>query len=180
MPIVYVSHQFDEVVRLATHVVVLEDGKVAAQGDVAQASRSAALRAIVGSEGIGAVLEGIVDQGRDCETGLTRVRIGSQSLRVAMDGARPGARARVHLLARDVLIALDRSMSSLGADVLEGTIASVEPEASQSLLVEVDVGGATVLARVPATARPATLAPGRRVSLLVNAAWSRASAPPGA
>ncbi len=175
MPIVYVSHQFDEVVRLATHVVVLESGRVAAQGDVAQASRSAALRAIVGSEGIGAVLEGVVE-GPDRETGLTRVRIGSQSLRLAMDEARAGERARIHLLARDVLAAEARPAHGAGADVLEGTITALERESSHSLLIEADVGGATLLARI---AGAPALAPGRRVFLLVNAAWSRASAPPG-
>jgi molybdate transport system ATP-binding protein len=178
MPIVYVSHQFDEVVRLATHVVVLASGSVAIQGDVASLSRSAPLRAIVGTEGIGAVLEGEADA-RDPETGLTRVRFGRHSLRVAIDEAGPGRRVRVHLLARDVLIALSAPAAPVAADVLEGAIVSLEPDATQSLLVEVDVGGATILARVArGAASVSALAPGRRVFLLVNAAWSRAYAPP--
>ena len=32
IPIVYVSHDFEEVVRLANHVVLLEQGRVAARG----------------------------------------------------------------------------------------------------------------------------------------------------
>lgn len=180
MPIVYVSHQFDEVVRLATHVVVLDSGAVATQGDVASLSRSAALRAIVGTEGIGAVIDGEAEA-RDAETGLTRVRFGAHSLRVAMEEAAPGRRVRVHLLARDVLVALAAPAAPVAADLLEGVIVSLEPDASQSLLVEVDVGGATILARVArGTASVSALAPGRRVFLLVNAAWSRAYAPPEA
>lgn len=180
MPIVYVSHQFDEVVRLATHVVVLENGAVATHGDVASLSRSAALRAIVGPEGVGAVIDGEVEA-RDPDTGLTRVRFGAHSLRVAMDGAAPGRRVRIHLLARDVLITLAAPAAPVAADVLEGAIVSLEPEASQSLLVGVDVGGATLLARVASGATSASaLALGRRVFLLVNAAWSRAYAPPEA
>ncbi len=180
MPIVYVSHQFDEVVRLATHVVVLENGSVAIQGDVASLCRSAPLRAIVGTEGIGAVIDGEAEA-RDPETGLTRVRFGAHSVRVSMDEAWPGRRVRVHLLARDVLIALAAPPAAVAADVLEGVVVSLEPDASQSLLVEVDVGGATLLARVVRGAAAASaLAPGRRVFLLVNAAWSRAYAPPEA
>src|SRR6185295_6678895 len=34
IPMVYVSHQFEEVLQLATHMVLLEAGKVLAQGTV--------------------------------------------------------------------------------------------------------------------------------------------------
>ena len=48
IPIVYVSHQFDEVLRLATRVVLLDAGRTVADGDIATVSRDPALRAIVG------------------------------------------------------------------------------------------------------------------------------------
>ena len=32
IPMIYVSHQFEEVLRLATHVVLLDNGRVAAHG----------------------------------------------------------------------------------------------------------------------------------------------------
>ncbi len=38
IPMIFVSHQFDEVLRLATHVVLLDNGKVAAQGSPAEIS----------------------------------------------------------------------------------------------------------------------------------------------
>lgn len=176
VPIVYVSHQFDEVVRLATHVVVLESGAVATQGSVAAMSRSPELRGIVGSDGVGAVLDGEV-QSRDAASGLARIRIGAGSVGVAVEAASPGQRVRLHLLARDVLLALERPAAALAADVLEGTVASITRDSSQSLLVEVDVGGAGVLSRVAiGSTAAAGVVPGRRVFLLVNAAWSRAYA----
>jgi len=58
VPMVYVSHQFDEVLRLATHVVVLENGRVTASGNINSVSLDATLRAIVGPESVGAVLLG--------------------------------------------------------------------------------------------------------------------------
>ncbi|MFI5317039.1 MAG: molybdenum ABC transporter ATP-binding protein [Myxococcota bacterium] len=174
IPIVYVSHQFDEVVRLATHVVVLDDGAVAAQGGVAALSRSPALREILGPEGVGTVVEGEL-LSNDPSTGLARVRVGAGSLSVPLEGASPGQRVRLHLLARDVLLALDPPTAAVAADVLSGTIASLTRESSQSQLAEVDVGGALLLARVPSSGA-AAFAPGRRVSLLVDGAWSRAYA----
>ncbi len=38
IPMIFVSHQFDEVLRLATHVVVLDRGQVAAQGSTSEIS----------------------------------------------------------------------------------------------------------------------------------------------
>src|SRR6267142_7029143 len=55
IPIVYVSHQFEEVLQLATHMVLISDGRVAAQGDVANVSRDPALRALLGRDAAGAV-----------------------------------------------------------------------------------------------------------------------------
>jgi molybdate transport system ATP-binding protein len=176
VPIVYVSHQFDEVVRLATHVVVLESGAVATQGGVAAMSRAPELRGIVGPEGIGAVVEGEVES-LDRASGLARVRLGGGSVGVAVEDARLGQRVRLHLLARDVLLALDPPSAPIAADVLSGTVASVTRDSSQSLLVEVDLAGASILSRVASgSAAAAGVARGRRVHLLVNAAWSRAYA----
>src|SRR6185312_5333621 len=55
IPMVYVSHQFDEVLRLATHVVLLDGGHVVAQGSPGEVSLRPELRAIVGPEAVGAV-----------------------------------------------------------------------------------------------------------------------------
>ena len=62
LPMVYVSHQFEEVLRLAGDVVVLENGAVAGHGDVITMSQSPAMRAIVGAESLGAVVEGITEE----------------------------------------------------------------------------------------------------------------------
>src|SRR5512138_1883746 len=60
IPMVYVSHQFDEVLRLATHIVLLDAGKVIAQGSPSDISLRPELRAIVGPEAVGAVLDGTI------------------------------------------------------------------------------------------------------------------------
>src|SRR5581483_2546661 len=59
LPMVYVSHQFEEVLRLATHVVLMDAGRVVAEGTLGEVSLLPELRAIVGSDSVGSVLDGV-------------------------------------------------------------------------------------------------------------------------
>ena len=100
IPIVYVSHQFDEVLRLATRVVLLDAGRVLADGELATVSRHAALREIVGPDAVGAVMSGVVERVDDA--GLTVMRVGDAELVVDEAAQRrsanpdPGVGARRH------------------------------------------------------------------------------------
>src|SRR6201981_3397689 len=60
IPMVYVSHQFDEVLRLATYIVLLEAGQVLAAGPVDEISLGAELRRVVAPDLVGSVLNGTV------------------------------------------------------------------------------------------------------------------------
>ncbi|HTT03433.1 MAG TPA: molybdenum ABC transporter ATP-binding protein [Steroidobacteraceae bacterium] len=168
IPIVYVSHQFEEVLRLATHVVLLQGGAVVAQGDVVSVSLTPELRAIVGSEALGAVLEGDIEA-VDATSGLARLRVGRGTLNVQADGLAVGRRLRVQLLARDLILAVQPPRGLSVRNCLEGKILRMTPEEAGAELVEIDVGGATVMAKVTANASTElALAVGRHVWVLVK------------
>ncbi len=105
VPMVLVSHDFEEVLRLAGDVVVLENGAVTGHGDVVTMSQSQALRAIIGAESQGAVVEGIV-RNVDTTSSLARIDVGAGQLHVESEELRDGQRVRVQLLARDLILAL--------------------------------------------------------------------------
>ncbi len=163
IPIIYVSHQFEEVLRLATHVALMADGRSTAQGPLETLSLHPQLRSIVGPEGIGAVLVGLVEAA-DEQTGLAAVRIGENILKVNLRGIRPGARVRIHLLARDVILATMRPEALSVRNILQGTISRIGADDSDTDLVYVDLGGARVLARVT---RAASIALALRVGMPV-------------
>jgi len=146
IPMIYVSHQFDEVLRLANHVVLLEGGSVLAQGSVDEVSLTPELRAIVGSEAVGAVLEGIITTVD--ESGLAILTLGHGTLRLAAPGARVGARARVQLLARDLILATAPAQGFSVRNSIKGSIVAIRDEEHDARLVMVDIGGASVLSRV--------------------------------
>ncbi len=169
LPMVYVSHDFDEVLRLATHLVLMEDGKVIAQGGVGEMSLNPALRAIIGVDEVGAVIEGTV-LGEDPASGLTRVQVGHGELNVKLADMPVGTRLRVQLLARDIIVATQPAQSLSVRNSLRGVIAAIAGDPDDSDLITIDVGGTAVMARVThAATRELNLAIGLPVWALVKA-----------
>ena len=151
IPMVYVSHQFDEVLRLASRVVLLDAGRTVADGDIATVSRHPALRAIVGPDAVGAVVSGVVE--RVDPAGLAQLRIGDALLAVELDGATVGQRIQIQVLARDVIVATEPPRALSVRNVVPARVVSITPDAGRAVLVELDVGRtATLLARITARA----------------------------
>jgi molybdate transport system ATP-binding protein len=179
IPMVYVSHQFDEVLRLATHVVLMEAGRVVAQGSLTDMSLRPELRSVVGPDAVGAILDGRVTK-VDAASALADVQLGSGVLRVSLRGARVGASLRVQLLARDIILATQPPQALSVRNALEGTIITLTVEQQDdAVLVAVDVGGAVVLSRVTSEAVEALgLRAGLHVWALVKAISTRGHAFP--
>jgi len=176
IPMVYVSHQFDEVLRLATHVVLMGAGSVVAQGTLNQISLLPALRAIVGPDSVGAVLDGIVTQ-VDPTRGMADLQLGRGILHVSLRDAQIGARVRIQLLARDIVLATESPHALSIRNALQGTVIEISDDDHEAVLVKVDIGGATVLSRITQNAVEAlSLRVGTPVWVLVNAVSTRGHA----
>jgi molybdate transport system ATP-binding protein len=174
IPIVYVSHQFDEVLRLATHLVVMEAGKTVAQGPINELTLLPALRAIIGPDAVGSLVEATALEA-DAATGLQRIRIGTGELLVRGRPGRRGARLRVQILARDIIIATAEPTHLSVRNILKGRIVGLTPDGADAELVSIDIGDAVILARVTtAASRELELVPGRTAWALVKAVSLRA------
>jgi molybdate transport system ATP-binding protein len=148
---VYVSHQFEEVLRVAARVVLLDAGRTVAEGDIATISRHPALRAIVGPDAVGAVVSGVVE--RLDPVGLAQLRIGDALLSAEVDGVAVGQRIQIQVLARDVIVATELPRALSVRNVVSARIVSITPDVGRAVLVELDVGKAvTLLARITARA----------------------------
>src|SRR5215510_28932 len=177
IPMIYVSHQFEEVLRLATHAVLLEQGHVVTQGSLDDVSLHPELRAIVGPEAVGSVLTGTVEAHGGDIAGLAAIRVGANVLHVALRDARAGASVRVQLLARDVILATARPENISVRNIMTGTISRIVGDDPDTDLVYVDIGGAQVISRVTRVASDAlSLHPGTHVWVLVKAVSIRGHA----
>ncbi|MDE2050277.1 MAG: molybdenum ABC transporter ATP-binding protein [Gammaproteobacteria bacterium] len=174
IPMVFVSHQLDEVLRLATHVALMEAGEIVASGTLSDISVRPELRAIVGPEAVGTVLDGVVTH-LDSAHGMADVQIGRGTLHVSVLDARVNARMRIQLLARDIILATEPPRGLSVRNALEGVIAELSEDVGQAILVKVDIGaGAAVLSRVTRHAAEALgLRVGMTVWVLVKAVSAR-------
>jgi molybdate transport system ATP-binding protein len=168
IPMVYVSHNFDEVWRLATQLVLMADGRTLAQGSVADMSLHPELRAIVGADAVGAIVDGVA-LGLASDSGLMRVQVGRGELKVGGRGDAAGKSLRVQLLARDIIIATEKPEHLSVRNALEGIVSQINSESDGSDMIFIDIGGATIMSRVTrAATRDLKLVPGKAVWALVK------------
>jgi len=174
IPMVFVSHQLDEVLRLATHVALMEAGEIVASGTLSDISARPELRAIVGSEAVGSILDGTVMR-VDAAGGMADIQLGGGVLHVSSLNARVGGRMRVQLLARDIILATEPPRGLSVRNALQGVISEISADIGQAVLIKVDIGaGAAVLARVTRNALEALgLRVGMTIWVLIKAVSAR-------
>jgi len=169
VPIVYVSHSLDEVVRLANTVVLVSDGRVLGAGGLREIMSRAELRPYLGRHEGGAVIEARV-AGQDLESGLARLDFAGGTLEIPDVEGLPGEWVRVRVRARDVSIATSRPTGLSIRNVLAGTVVALGEEAGPSLDVQLDLQGTALLARITRkSAAELGLRPGLPVFALIKA-----------
>jgi molybdate transport system ATP-binding protein len=166
-PMIYVTHSMAEVTRLADRIVLVRNGKIAAAGapqdvlhradllDAAEASATAApfdaVVASVEADGLAAL---------DCALG--RILAPAQ-------GLAPGARLRIQIFARDVLIATEKPQGLSALNVIEARVMCVRPRSAAIADVELACGESRLWAHVTRrSAEALKLAPGALVFAIVK------------
>ena len=154
LPIVYVTHALDEVARLADHLVLLQAGRVLAEGGVADLFARTDLP-LGRQDEAGVVLEATVAV-HDLAYGLTRIAVPGGSLWLGAVEQPPGTPVRARVLARDVSIAREAPQHSSILNVLPVTLERLEAEGRTVLLrLRLGEGSATTLLLARITRRSA-------------------------
>lgn len=168
VPIVYVSHSVAEVARLATTVVALTQGRVAAVGPPDALLARPELLAGGEAREAGAILAATVASHEDA-FGLTVLRSRAGELRTLRLGLPPGTPVRLRIRARDVLLARERPAGLSALNLLPGLVAALEPAPGGLVAVRLDCGGEALAALVTAKAvAELALAPGEPVWAVIK------------
>lgn len=168
IPIIYVTHSIDEVVRLADHIVLLDEGRAAACGPLSETLARMDLPPTFVEEA-GAILEGVVTE-HDARHSMVSLATEAGMFWVPAAALKLGQTARVRIHARDVSLALSRQTDTSILNVLPATVQSFT-SANQAghLLVECRSGSANIIARITSRSFDALqIAPGQQVWLQVK------------
>ena len=172
LSIIYVSHNMDEIIRLADQLVVMSDGAVVAQGPVAEITARLDLRPLTGRWDAGAVLSTIV-AAQDERDQLTRLSFQGGDLWLPRLDLAIGAPLRIRVRARDVSLALTAPKDISVLNVFAGEVLEVGEDDGPQVDVLVDIGsppGSQLWARITKRSqRELAIVPGRKVHALIKA-----------
>jgi molybdate transport system ATP-binding protein len=166
IPILYVSHNIDEVVRLAEHMIVLDKGKAVASGTITEVLNSGDLAVLKGEE-IGTVIKARV-LGHDEADKLSFLDLSDnqssakladtnecENLKLIVSHCQleVNTTVRLRILARDVSIAREKPQSSSILNIIPARISKLTCEKSGQCLVELDLDGCSIKSRVTSRSR---------------------------
>jgi molybdate transport system ATP-binding protein len=146
VPIIYVSHNLDEVCRLCDHLVVIDDGRVVADGDLQNVLCRTDLPVLAGTDAA-SVIQGAVEF-YDEQDELSLIRFSGGSLWVPGKPGPIGATVRVRIRANDVSLCRTRPEQSTILNILPAVVEAIQDSRGASALVRLLLGTDKIVARV--------------------------------
>jgi molybdate transport system ATP-binding protein len=171
-PVLYVSHDLDEMLALTDRVILLDNGSIRDQGDTSDVLADYLVQTEQGEQAAG-VLSGQI-AAHDVDLALSRVAIadGAIFLPGLLDRP-PGDPVRLRIAARDVILARTEPDGLSIRNRLKAKITAIEADPAPAFcLVRLELAGGTGLtARLTrAAAQDLALEPGERVLALIKTA----------
>lgn len=170
IPVIYVSHDVDEIARFCDNVMMLDRGHAELHHDVHDVFSHQDLRTLTGRLEESTVLE-TAFEANDADDLLAQLRVGELRFSVPfIRDARVGQKFRLRIRSRDVSIATDQPTNISIRNVLKGRIARIE-HIDESPFTEVDTSCAdhNIRARITrAACRQLKLEIGQEVYLLIK------------
>lgn len=170
IPVLYVTHSADEVARLADWMVLLEDGKVRAEGHAPELLTRLDLP-LARTDEASSLIDAEV-QAHDDDYRLTRVKTAGGPFWIARVPHPPGHPVRVHIQARDVSISLQKPGDTSILNILMARILEFDQINDAQTLVRLALSGdpdIPILARITNRSRDhLRLEPGMRVFIQIK------------
>ncbi|WOO39709.1 molybdenum ABC transporter ATP-binding protein [Rubellicoccus peritrichatus] len=146
IPMLYVSHDHNEVARVADHLVLMEKGRVVASGEISEMFTRLDLSLAHGND-TESIFEATVSN-YDEKYHLTYLESSAGQFTVTGQELIVGTSVRLRIAARDVSLTLTRQSDSSIQNVFPATIDEITPEGVSQMTVCLNVGGIRMLARI--------------------------------
>jgi molybdate transport system ATP-binding protein len=148
MPLILVTHDFEDVVRLATHVLILEKGQSVASGAISTVMSRPDVPWLREAFGLGAVFDASVTRVFN-DRGLVELGFPGGTILAPNHGTQVGSTVRVRIPAREVILATREPEGLSLHNVLAGTVTAIQDDrGSDRVVVQVGIGELLLLAEV--------------------------------
>jgi len=138
IPIIYVSHDLQEVAKLADYVVVIDEGRVVKADSVMATINDYRLSGIYHQE-LSSVIEAEVEQIEE-QWKLSRVALGRQHMWVVNNNDEVGKKLRLNIAAKDVSVATSTPTNTSVLNILSGQLTEISTtETSSKAILKVAV-----------------------------------------
>ncbi|ETX10675.1 hypothetical protein MUS1_13910 [Marinomonas ushuaiensis DSM 15871] len=148
IPIIYVSHSLDEVIRLADHMIVLDKGSVIEEGET-QALLGKLSTSFARHQDASVVVSGIVVK-QENEWGLSWLEIGNQTIGFKQGKETLGDTLRLRIQSKDVSLSLSEQEGSSILNRLQVIIDDMEqdPKDPGMMMVRLLADKTPILAKI--------------------------------
>ena len=167
VPILYVTHEREEVYALGDRVIVLESGRIVADGTPHEVMRRPQYESVAQLAGFENVFDCEVEASHS-QQGTMTCRIAGSSVtleapltRVANGGVKLGIRAG------DILVATEQPAGLSARNIISGGISSLRQQ-DVTVIAEVDCGAKFVVHLTPGACQSLALQPGKQIWLVLK------------
>jgi molybdate transport system ATP-binding protein len=169
VPILFVTHNGEEVFALGDEVIMLDGGRIVAQGRPHEVMRAPRLETVAHLSGFENIFDAsVVALHEDRGTMVCHLRSGTVELETPLVRAEVGSLLRVGVRAGDLLLATEKPRGLSARNVLPGTIRRLQ-QRDVIISATVDCGGTEFEVHLTLAARDALqLGPGKSVWVVVK------------
>ena len=139
---IYVSHAIDEILYLTTQIILLDQGKLIAQGDFHRMMRNSQVQATAKSMGLDNVLRATVVKHYP-QHGYTELKQGNQPIIAPLIHQACNDMVTISIAANQIILSINAIPTITAENQLVGRVVSIEP-INQHVIVSVDMGDAAV------------------------------------
>ncbi len=148
LPIIYVSHALDEVIRLATSLVIMKDGNVEMSGAAKDVICNSDSATFLGADAVGALLSG-TPTGLVAD-GLSEITVSSAKIWVPEISGDPSRKLRIRVRANDIILSRKPPEGLSALNVLPAKVTRISGGMDAARMVQLSVGDELMLAQLTA------------------------------
>jgi molybdate transport system ATP-binding protein len=146
IPILYVTHDLEELVRITDHLLLIEQGSITKSGPIEQLLADSSLP-IAQDENAGALIKTRLTA-QDEIYKLSELSFSGGTITVGHINRPVGSEIRIRIHAKDVSLALQPPLESSVLNVVKCRVTDITPQGESRVIVSMEAGGSPLLSRI--------------------------------